>query len=851
MKKQLVTLFGILLFFGLRAQEKLEYFLPANLSYNKDIPAPDDYFGQLPGQWHLTYYQVLSYLEEISRVSGRAILQEYAYSYENKPLVQLIFTSEKNHEKLDELRKIHIQYSEPESKLPSEGVPLVVRLGYGVHGNESSASNSSILTAYYLAAAEGNKIDSLLDACIILVDPCLNPDGYSRHTGWANTYQSAVPNGDRNSWQFNEQWPRGRSNHYWFDLNRDYLPLVNPESRGRVREFHEWMPNIVTDHHESSPDFTFFFQPGIPSRNNPLIPEQNYVLTSAIAGYHARFLDRIGSSYFSEEIFDDYYFGKGSTYPDVHGSIGILFEQSSIRGRVRETKNGVKKLSFGMRNQFTVSLSTLEAAMDLRNELLEFQKEFYEDAWKEAQESATKAYIFGSEKDLVKTKKFVDFLNRHKIDVYGLEQDIRVDQRLYAQTSAYLVPVKQKQYRLIRSIFEEVSTFRDTSFYDISTWTLPHAFDIAVSELTSLKGVQTSGEAIAAESVNGKVIGGKGTAGYCFRWNEYSTPEALYELQKAGLRTKVATRKFTIQQEGKIEEFTYGTILIPVKYQHLDLDHIHALVSELAISTGVDFYALRTGLTPEGIDMGSSSFISLEKPKILMFIGGSSSSRTAGEIWHLLDQCYKIPVTLSGVERIGSINLEEYTAVILPGGSYGYWGDKEIADLKKWTERGGILIACGQASGWVAGQKIGASTFKDPVPSDSTRYLSYTEQRKESAIQGIGGAILKARMDLSHPLCYGYTDADLAVFKQGVRVANPLGGKYLEPVRFASEPYLSGWVSVENLERIKEAPVLSVQQIGSGKLISFHEPVNFRGFWMGTHKLFMNAIFFGDVIRLN
>ena len=850
MKKQILILFGIFTLIGLRAQEELDYFLPDSISYNQDIQTPVDFFGQLPGEWHLTHGQVLDYFHEIARASGRAILHEYARSYENKPLVQLVFTSEGNHQELDELKELHLQYSEPNSALPQGGIPLVVRLGYGVHGNESSATNSSVLTAYYLAAAQGEQIDSLLNACIILVDPCLNPDGYSRHTTWANSFQSYEANGDKNSWQFSEQWPRGRSNHYWFDLNRDYLPLVNPESRGRVQEFHEWMPNVVTDHHESSPNFSFFFQPGIPSRNNPLIPKMNYTLTSEIASYHAGFLDRIGSSYFSEENFDDYYFGKGSTYPDIHGSIGILFEQSSIRGRVRETTNGTKTLSFGMRNQFTVTLSTLQAALDMKPELLEYQKEFYQNAWKEAQGSEVKAYVFGNKKDRIKTEKFVDFLNRHDIDVYSVEQEIRTENRLFEQSSAYLIPVQQKQYRLIRSIFEEVSSFRDTSFYDVSTWTIPHAFNVPVARLRSLKGVKTSSNSVTAESLKGAVIGGRGKVGYCFRWNEYSTPGALYELQEAGLITKVATREFSIELKEKLEEFTYGTIIVPLANQNLDEEQVHALVAEVAGKAGVDFYALSTGLTPKGVDMGSSSSISLTKPRILMFIDGSTSAGTAGEIWHLLDQRYQIPVTLSGTERLGSIDLDVYTTVILPGGSYGEWGEKELAELLRWTENGGVLISCGRSSNWAAKNELGKTTFKDPVPSDSTLYLSYAERREESGIQGIGGVILNARMDLSHPLCYGYTEENLAIFKRGTTVANPLGGKYMEPVRFTSEPYLSGWISKENLERVQGAPVLSVQRLGGGKLISFYEAVNFRGFWMGTHKLFMNAIFFGDVIRL-
>ena len=348
----------------------MDYFLPNDVSFNENIPTPEQFYGQPLGEWHLTHDQILNYMKELARISNRVILQEYARTYENRPLVHVIFTSAENHENLDQLKALHKRYSEPGENITSDNVPLVVNLGYGVHGNESSATNSSVLTAYYLAAAEGDKIDKLLSHCIVLIDPCLNPDGFTRHSTWANMHQSSIANGDSNSRQFKEVWPGGRTNHYWFDLNRDYLLLVHPESVGRVAKFHEWLPNVVTDHHEMGYNSAFFFQPGVPSRNNPLTPENNYTLTHEIAAYHAKNLDKLGVAYFSEEQFDDYYLGKGSSYPDINSSVGILFEQAGFRGRVRETDNGIRELAYGIRNQFTVSLSTLEAAWDLKEKLL-------------------------------------------------------------------------------------------------------------------------------------------------------------------------------------------------------------------------------------------------------------------------------------------------------------------------------------------------------------------------------------------------------------------------------------------------------------------------------------------------
>lgn len=830
------------------SQEKMEYFLPNDVRFNKNIPTPEQYFGQALGEWHLTHDQVLNYMKEIARISDRAILQEYARSYENRPLVHIIFTSPDNHKRLDELKALHKKHAEPNENVSSESVPLVINLGYGVHGNESSATNSSLLTAYYLAAAEGDKIDKLLVQCIVLVDPCLNPDGFTRHSTWANMHQSSIANGDGNSRQFSEVWPGGRTNHYWFDLNRDYLLLVHPESIGRVAKFHEWLPNVVTDHHEMGYNSTFFFQPGVPTRNNPLTPENNYTLTHEIAAYHAKYLDKIGTAYFSEEQFDDYYLGKGSSYPDINSSIGILFEQAGFRGRVRETDNGMRKLAYGIRNQFTVTLSTLEAALDLKEKLLCHQKEFYVEAFQMAEKDPVKAYVFGNENDQQKSKYFVRFLRQHQIDVFENTKEISAGSGVFKSGASYIVPTGQKQYRLIKSMFQTVDNFADSTFYDVSTWTLPHTFNLDFAEIRSLKEISL-GNPATGEKTAGKIIGPKSKLAYLFRWNELHAPKALYQLQKEGIMVKVANDKFSFEIDGKQEDFTYGTILLPVNGQAMDEGQIFETVTKIASETGIDFFALQTGLSPVGIDLGSGNFMKIDRPEILMFVGGSVSSSDAGEIWHLLDLRYQMPVTLVETDDLHNMNLARYNTIVMPGGQYSEWSGKEAEQLRSWTQDGGTLIACESATLWASKNKLGNTSFKKAEKPDTTLNFSYADRRKEYSLNAISGAIFNSKMDITHPLCWGYLKEELPVFKSGTSVAEPLGRKYSEPVKFAEEPFLSGFVSDINLDRLKGAPVVSVQSIGRGKIISYHESTTFRGIWLGTNKLFANGVFFGGVIR--
>jgi hypothetical protein len=319
--------------------------------------------------------------EKVAEVSNRVKLVEYGRTYENRPLLLLTISSPKNLANIDQIKAEHHKLVEPDksSSLKTADMPIVVWMGYSVHGNEASGTNASPLAVYYLAAAQGAEIDSVLNESVILVDPRINPDGGERFSSWVNANKSMNLVADPNSRELNETWPGGRYNHYWFDLNRDWLYTQHPESKGRIVKYHEWKPNILTDHHEMGSGSSFFFQPGIPARTHPITPKKNIELTEKIGKFHASALDKIGSLYFTKEGYDDFYYGKGSTFPDAQGCIGILFEQASSRGHLQETPNGPMSFAFTIRNQFTTTLSTLRAAKSMRQELLDYQRSFYQE----------------------------------------------------------------------------------------------------------------------------------------------------------------------------------------------------------------------------------------------------------------------------------------------------------------------------------------------------------------------------------------------------------------------------------------------------------------------------------------
>ena len=307
-------------------------YLPADADPDPSIPTPESVLGWEVGDWHVSHDKLVQYMHTLASASPRVSLKVIGQTHEERPLLQIAITSESNQDNLETLRKAHLD----------GGGPLVVWLGYSVHGNEPSGSNAALLAAYYLAASRSDYVKELLDGTVVLVDPSINPDGLNRFASWANSNAGLHPVADPAHRQHVENWPGARTNHYWFDLNRDWLPLVHPESRARIVEYHRWLPHVLTDHHEQGRLPGFFFQPGAPSRQNPLTPQANLDLTRALARFHARAMDEAGQPFFTEEAYDDFYFGKGSTYPDINGSIGILFEQKAIRGQELETSNGVE-----------------------------------------------------------------------------------------------------------------------------------------------------------------------------------------------------------------------------------------------------------------------------------------------------------------------------------------------------------------------------------------------------------------------------------------------------------------------------------------------------------------------------
>lgn len=833
----------------------LSYYLPDDVTYNPEIPKPAEILGHEVGEWHLRHDLLVRYLDELAKASDRVTINYYGRTHELRPLVLLTITAPENHQNIEEIRQRHVSLTNPSESgnLNVDEMPVVVWLGYSVHGNEHSGANAAILSAYYYAAAQGSETEQLLRETVILLDPSFNPDGQARFVNWVNANRSLQRHvTDPSNRELSEPWPRSRTNHYWFDLNRDWMPLQHPESRYRLEQFHHWKPNVLTDHHEMGTNSTYFFQPGIPSRNNPLTPERNFELTGKLAEYHAAALDKIGQLYYTKESFDDFYVGKGSTYPDLNGTIGILFEQASSRGHVQESQFGLLHFPRTILNQFLTSLSTVEGSHTLRTEFLNFQRDFYRSALDEARSDNVKAWVFGDEYDPAKIWHLLDILERHGIKVYELARDVNAGGSQFRAGSSYIVPGNQPQYRLARSLFETRTSFTDSLFYDVSTWSLPHAFNLNHAELGSrafsdnLLGSQVSSPGFPEGVLNG----GEAKHAYVFEWDGYYAPRALYRLLDTGVRARVANASFTGMVNGTERTFRHGSVMIPVGIQHdISTRELYEIISTINREDAVDVYALDTGLSVQGVDLGSPSFSTLRKPEILLVIGNGVNVSEAGETWHQLDQRYHMPVTMVETDRFNSLNLDRYNTIILPNGNYGPISERGRENLRRWVSSGGVLIAYKGAVNWLVNNKLASAEFVRVENDNEKEPLPYADANQNRGAQVIGGSIFRTELDLTHPLAFGFRNPELSVFRNSTMFMELPSNRYAAPVRYTNEPLVSGYISNKNNALIPNTASVVVSGTGSGRVILMTDNPNFRAFWFGTNKLFANAVFFGHTIN--
>ncbi len=813
LRSLIITLLLPTLMYAQSLHRELDYYLPET-QYDQNIPSPEDYLGFQVGEWHLSHDQLVGYLKLLAQKSDRVQLTEYARSYEQRPLIFLTISSSSNLQNLEFIKDSHYDLSiaHRSSQVLLDSLPAIIYQGYSIHGNESSGANAAALVAYWLAAGQSELVQKTLKELVIMIDPCLNPDGLNRFASWVNSHKHHTLVSDKNDREYHEHWPRGRTNHYWFDLNRDWLLLTHPESRGRIKLFQEWHPVVLTDHHEMGTNSTFFFQPGVPSRTNPLTEPVNQLLTEEIAEYHMEALDSIGSDYFTKERFDDFYYGKGSTYPDVQGCIGILFEQASARGHYQESTNGILDFPFTIRNQVITSLSTQKAAFSMKRKLFDNKKNFYTNTAKIASKFPIKGYRI-QETDRVKLNTFIEILTAHQIKVYASKQK--------TSTPTVIIPTQQKQHKLIRSIFEEEIKFRDSVFYDVSTWNFQHAFDINTTPVLDQNELDAE---MASEITEWRTEISSSIAGnFYFNWNQYNAPAFAYALMEDSLA--VLHCSVIEGQDVMLAVPTVGK-----------LNTINQLSEE---------WSVELKQMPRAKMEYLFSKETIELPKVAVIVGHGINSYDAGHHWFQLDYRWGMKVTMIDKLDLPKVDLDRYTTIIMPHGEYKE-KDFPTESLALWVEEGGNLVLLkkaiefGIANQWITlDQKLSSINPENqdgpPAPGSV-----------------LGGAIYDTKVNKKHPLCFGYDDSNLAVFKKGVQFYQlPVNTSTVALQYENQNPRLSGYSNENHIDRASGALAAASFGKGKGTIVTLVDNPNFRGYWYGGSKLFANSLFLSNQYEVN
>ncbi len=841
------------------APAPLEELLNTGATYDPAIPTPEEVIGFPVGARVTQYELIADYVQAVAAASDRLSVEVIGRSHEGRPIHLVTATSPANHDRIDEIRAGRAALLDPNASVDLDAQPVVAQLVFGVHGDETSGYDSALLMLYHLAAAQDDETLAILDESVLLLCITINPDGASRMAAWTNQNLAVTPVSDRRHRRTSPPWPAPRTNHYWFDLNRQWLPATQPESQAIVAQTVAWLPNIAADMHEMGSNSTFWFSPGPRAGLSPLITQESYDLSVTVGQTIAEQLDSEGRLYVSEEYFDDYYLGYGSSYPSLVGAAAFLFEQSSTDGGALVTDHGLETYDRSVAEQFSALYALVRSARANADALRTFQRDYFV----ENASGPNRGYVFASE-DRGRLANFLELLNLHGVSARVLARDVAVDGRNFSAGEAYVVAANQALGPTVEGLFETRIVPEDAEwrqFYDVTGWTMPHAYGIDFARISgSAFAGNMAGEAVPALDI-ARPAPAQADYAYVVEWGQHFAPRAVYGLLEAGLRAYMLPEPAQMRTaDGEIETGR-GAVFVPVRNQTLSAEEIHAAISRAAQDDGVVVHAIASGYTPEGPDLGSFAIHQLEAPHVVLVVGDGVRPEAAGEMWFLLDHEMHHPVRLANLSDLDAAALEDATHLILPNGGYGDMPDGFADALRAWVQGGGVFIGIQGGAEWAVSNAITNVAMRGvraqgeesddaaPAPSAPPR-LPYSDKGNYDAEEFVSGAVFVADIDATHPLGFGYESGRIHLHRQGRNAFEPTTNPFATIIAYDAEaPLISGYVSSSNIERLSGLGALVAERSGQGSVVLFADDPFFRAYWRGTAGLVMNAIYFGTAFE--
>lgn len=845
-----------------------EYFqFEPDLSYNEAIPSPNAFLGYELGEKFTLYAHTIAYFDELDEASDRITVGSYGETYEGRPLIYAVITSASNQAKIEEIRKNNLALADASPQELSsliDNQPVVVSFSYNIHGNEASGTEAAMQVAYRLAAAQDQATEDLLDDLVFVMFPCINPDGRDRYTYWYTSMQRSLPATSTAELDHHAPWPNGRTNHYWFDLNRDWIWGVHPESRGHTKIYQDWMPQLHTDYHEMGYNSNYFTMPGTTPRNK-LLPDRYEALSDTIGKANIAAFNSNKINYFTREAFDFFYPGYGSSYPSVMGAIGMLVEQGGIGGGTAIETNDGNILTLRQRvfDHYLTSLATLRKAVERK---LVFMRYTYEALQPKNSKSKTKAYILpANDKDyLVDVLKM---LERQQVEVQQAKSDFTITdarsfkdnkaQRKTFEAGTYVVSTDQTRHLFINSILGRNLAIEDSVMYDMATWSAALAYNL--ESYYTEQNINAELEEIKTVTMPQKgLMNVENPYAYVIDWNQRYAPQALSMLWKKGYNVRSALKEFGSEDQ----LFSRGSLTILVGRNRDKMEQLEADMMEIAENAGVVIQAMATGRMDIGIDLASNSNRPIKQPKVALLVEPPFNTYTCGQLYFLFDQETKLPVDRirasmllqTAIPKLGSrygyVDLNDYDVLILAGGGNNLknlFPKEQLAALEKWVKSGGTIVATESAASFFSQANWKGSNAKmlemKKDSSETAKYLPFEDRRDYYGKKNIPGSALLSHIDVTHPLGFGMKkEAYTLKFGNGAFEPSPnlqTAGYYHKD---QDNLLVAGYASEENLTHLAGNTFAAMQEVGQGKVVYLLDNTQYRMFWLGTARMMQNAV---------
>ena len=807
------------------------------------LRSPDEFLGYPLGNKFTPHYKIVNYFNQTAAAMPQMVkLEKYGETNEGKDLLLAFVSSAENMAKLDEIRKNNLRLTGLLKDKPADvNAPVIVWLSYNVHGNEASSSEVSMKTLYELLNPGNAQTAAWLKNTVVIIDPCLNPDGRDRYVNWFTQMVGKNADANPNSREHSEPWPGGRVNHYNFDLNRDWAWQTQVETQGRIKKYNEWMPQIHCDYHEQGINNPYYFAPAAEPFHEVITPWQRQFQIT-IGKNHARYFDANGWLYFTKEIFDLFYPAYGDTYPTYNGAIGMTYEQAGHSGgglAVVMNDRDTLSLKDRIAHHFTTSMSTIEIASKNSGKLIAEFKKYFDDANANGV-GEYKTYVV-TETNAGKRKALQNFFDANGIK-YGRTDASSIKgynyytgkEESFSAVNSLAVSAYQPKSSLIKVLFEPKSKLSDSVTYDITAWSLPFVYGVQTYAVKEKLAVGNYSD----QNVNNKVSAS--AYGYLVNYNSFADVKFLAALLNAKIKVRFAEKDFTYN--GKA--FQKGTMIVLKKANEDKLQ----LFTDMALSYSASVTEVSGGFMDTGFDFGSEKVHLIKKPNIVVLTGRGVNPNAAGEVWHLFEQQLNYPVSLINAEEIDGSALKNTDVLILPDGNYKFLKDKDAAaEIKMWVQQGGKIIAFENAAAQIAKADWGIKLKKDDEDKKDTTKEGYANLRRyesrerDAVVNNIPGAIYKVAMDNSHPLAFGYNN-DYYLLKQSGDMYEFMKDGWNVGV-IKKENQTAGFVGNKLQEKIKDGTVIGVQPMGNGSIVIFADDPIFRNFWENGKMLLANAVF--------